>query len=92
MLVEDPRTNEALDVQGGKVRCHGKDRDEVYRKAVDLRPKRFAVLLTSKIVKFLTKLSSGGGVKLLQGYVLRARQGRSDLSAFGGYVIPSAAR
>ena len=49
------------------------------------------VLLTSNIVKFLTKFSSGGGVKLLQGYMLRARQGRDDLSAFGGYVIPSAA-
>jgi len=31
-----------------------------------------AVLLTSNIVKFLTKFSSGSGVKLLQGYMLRA--------------------
>jgi len=30
------------------------------------------VLLTSNIVKFLTKFSSGSGVKLLQGYMLRA--------------------
>jgi len=37
-----------------------------------------SVLLTSNIVKFLTKLSSGVGVKLLQGYMLRARQGRDD--------------
>ena len=32
----------------------------------------YPVLLTSNIVKFLTKLSSGSGVKLLQGYMLRA--------------------
>jgi len=38
------------------------------------------VLLTSKIVKFLTKLSSGDGVKLLQRYVLGARQGRVMIS------------
>ena len=31
-----------------------------------------SVLLTSNIVKFLTKFSSGSGVKLLQGYMLRA--------------------
>jgi len=30
------------------------------------------ILLTSNIVKFLTKFSSGSGVKLLQGYMLRA--------------------
>jgi hypothetical protein len=46
VLVEDPKTNEALEVQSGKVRWHSKDRDEVYRKAVELRPKRFAMLYT----------------------------------------------
>jgi len=35
-------------------------------------PNSRAELLTSNIVKFLTKLSSGSGVKLLQGYMLRA--------------------
>jgi hypothetical protein len=44
VLVEDPQTNDALEVQSGKVRWHSKDRDEVYRKAVELRPKRFAML------------------------------------------------
>ena len=49
VLLEDPQTNEALEVQGGRVVWHGKDRDEVYRKAVELRPKRFAVLYTGKM-------------------------------------------
>ena len=51
VLVEDPLTNEAFEVKGGKVRWHGKDRDEVYRKAVELRPKRFAMLYTGTIPK-----------------------------------------
>ena len=38
VLIEDPQTNEALQVLSGKVRWHSKDRDEVYRKAVELRP------------------------------------------------------
>ena len=49
ILVEDPQTSEALEVQSGKVRWHSKDRDEVYRKAVELRPKRFAILYTGKM-------------------------------------------
>ena len=49
VLLEDPQTNEALEVQGGRVLWHGKDRDEVYRKAVEVRPRRFAVLYTGKM-------------------------------------------
>ncbi len=49
VLVEDPETNKDLEVQSGKVRYHSKDRDEVYRKAVELRPKRFAMLYTGTI-------------------------------------------
>ena len=49
VLVEDPQTNEALEIQTGKVCWHSKDRDEVYRKAVKLRPKRFAILYTGKL-------------------------------------------
>ena len=39
VLIEDPQTDEALEVRRGKVRWHSKDRDEVYRKdaAVVLR-------------------------------------------------------
>jgi hypothetical protein len=49
VLVEDPQTNEALEVLSGKVIHHSKDRDEVYRKAAALRPKRSAILYTGEI-------------------------------------------
>jgi hypothetical protein len=51
VLVEDPQTDEALQVRRGRVRWHSKDRDEVYRKAVELRPARFAILYTGKITE-----------------------------------------
>jgi len=51
LLVEDPDTDDALEVRSGKVLFHSKDRDEVYRKAVELRPRRFAVLYTGLIPK-----------------------------------------
>ncbi len=51
VLVEDPQTNAALEVQSGKVRWHSMDREEVYRQAVALRPKRFAILYTGKMPK-----------------------------------------
>ncbi len=51
VLVEDPQTDDALQVRSGRVVWHSKDRDEVYRKAVELRPKRFAVLYTGKMPK-----------------------------------------
>jgi hypothetical protein len=49
VLIEDPRVDEELKVLGGKVLHHSKDRDEVYRKAVSLRPKRSAVIYTGEI-------------------------------------------
>jgi hypothetical protein len=49
VLLEDPTTNEALEIQSGRVVCHSKDRDEVYRAATSRRPKRFAVLYTGKL-------------------------------------------
>lgn len=49
VLVKDPQTNEALEVQSGKVIWHSKDRDEVYRKAVELRPKWCAMLYTGRM-------------------------------------------
>jgi hypothetical protein len=51
ILVGDPQTNEALEVQSGKVLWHSKDREEVYRKAVELRPRRSAMLYTGKMPK-----------------------------------------
>ena len=49
VLVEDPQTNDALEVQAGKVLYHSKDRDEFDRKTLELRPRRFAVLYTGKM-------------------------------------------
>jgi hypothetical protein len=49
ILVEEPSTNETLEVQSGKVRWHSPDRDETYRKAVELRPPNFAFLYTGTI-------------------------------------------
>jgi len=46
VLIGDPQTNDALQVQNGKVLCHSKDRDEVYRHAAAVRPERFAVVYT----------------------------------------------
>jgi len=46
ILVEDPQTNDALEVQSGRVLCHSKDRDEVYRCGIVRCPARFAVLWT----------------------------------------------
>lgn len=54
ILVEDPQANEALEMLSGKVRWHSKDRDEVYRKAIELRPQRFAMLYTGKMPKDTT--------------------------------------
>ncbi len=51
ILVEDPQTSQSLEVLGGIVRFHSTDRDEVYRKAVELRPKRFAMVYTGTIPK-----------------------------------------
>lgn len=49
ILVEDPQTNEALEVQSGKILAHGQDRDAVYREAIRLRPKRFAMIYTGSL-------------------------------------------
>ena len=49
VLVENPNTNDSLEVQSGNVLYHSKDSEEVYRKAVELRPKKFAMLYTGSI-------------------------------------------
>ena len=51
VLVQDPQTDQGLTVRRGNVRWHSKDRDEVYRKAVELRLARFAIVYTGKIPK-----------------------------------------
>jgi hypothetical protein len=49
VLLEVTDTGIPLESQRGRVLCHSKDRDVVYRKAVELRPKRFAVLYTGSM-------------------------------------------
>ena len=49
ILLEDPETEDGLRVKSGKVLWHSKDRDEVYRKARQFRPKHSAVLYTGKL-------------------------------------------
>ncbi len=49
VLIGDPETDYALEVHSGQVLWHSQDRDEVYRKAVELRPRRFAMLYTGKM-------------------------------------------
>ena len=51
VLIEDPEVNERLEVLRGKVVFHSKDRDEVDRKAIELRLKHSAFLYTGKIPK-----------------------------------------
>ena len=49
ILVGDPRTSDKLEVLEGNVLYHSKDRDEVYRRAVTLKPKRSAILFTGRM-------------------------------------------
>ena len=49
ILIGDPDTDRALNVRGGKVLHHSKDRDEVYREGISLRPTRCAVLYTGRM-------------------------------------------
>ena len=48
ILIGDPKTSDSLDVESGTVLFHSHDRDEVYRKAIELRPERFAVMYTGQ--------------------------------------------
>ena len=49
ILVVNPQLDEDEEVVGGMVVCHSKDRDEVYRRAVELKPKRSAILYTGRM-------------------------------------------
>jgi hypothetical protein len=51
ILVGDPETSEALEVLAGTVLWHSKDRDEVYRKAIELKPRHAAFLYTGTMPK-----------------------------------------
>ena len=49
ILVEDPELDENSEVVRGRVVWHSKDRDEVYQKAIELRPKHSAFLYTGRM-------------------------------------------
>ena len=49
VLLEDPETDKFLGVRNGKVLWHSKDRDEVYRKARELKPRHSAILYTGTL-------------------------------------------
>ncbi len=49
ILVENPETEPNLVVTRGKVLWHTEDRDELYRKMRELRPRHSAVLFTGSI-------------------------------------------
>jgi hypothetical protein len=49
ILVEDPEVDDAQKVVGGKVLFHSPDRDTMYRKAMELKPREFAFLYTGTI-------------------------------------------
>ena len=49
--MEDPEVTPQMEVTRGKVLYHSKDRDEVYKKAIELRPKHSAYLYTGRVAK-----------------------------------------
>lgn len=48
VLLEDPETTPDLEIVRGKVLWHSADRDELYRKALELRPKHSAIVCTGE--------------------------------------------
>ncbi len=53
VLLEDPETTQLQEVESGRVLWHSKDRGELYRKALELRPKHSAILYTGEIGEVL---------------------------------------
>jgi len=51
VLIGDPATDESLSVLSGVVLSHSKDRDEVYRKARELKPAHSAILFFGHLPK-----------------------------------------
>lgn len=49
VLLEDPETEDSLEIKSGKVLWHSKDRDEVYRKAQELAPTHSAFVYTGTV-------------------------------------------
>jgi len=51
VLVGEPETDASYQVLAGKVLWHSKDRDELYRKAIELAPRESAVLYFGEFPK-----------------------------------------
>ncbi len=49
VLLGNPEADNSLNIKGGVVLYHSKNRDEVYRKARELSPKHSAILYTGQI-------------------------------------------
>jgi hypothetical protein len=54
ILIGDPKTDDRLTILEGVVLHHSPDRDEVYNKAIELRPRRSAFLFTGRLPKGLS--------------------------------------
>jgi len=65
VLLENPQTTESLEVKSGKVLWHSKDRDEVDRKALELRPKHSAISYTWTLPEGLLGLDFFRGQRLV---------------------------
>ncbi len=48
VLLEDPATTKNLEITAGRIVWHSKSRDEVYRKAAELKPENSAIIYTGK--------------------------------------------
>jgi hypothetical protein len=49
VLLENPETLDDLIVRSGKVLSHSKNRDEIYRKARELKPRHSAILFLGEL-------------------------------------------
>ncbi len=48
VLIENPQTDERLEIESGRVVYHSKDRDEFDRQVLQFRASRFAVIFTGR--------------------------------------------
>ncbi len=49
VLIGDPETDDTLNVKQGVLLWHSIDRDEVYKKALEIHPEHSAILYTGEI-------------------------------------------
>ncbi|HPD60309.1 MAG TPA: hypothetical protein PKV48_00915 [Thermodesulfobacteriota bacterium] len=49
LLIECKEVDENFEVVEGKILHHSKDKDEIYRKLLELRPKDYAIEYTGKV-------------------------------------------